>query len=195
MDESKSLKEWRELGGLSRAELAESVGVDAEIIARLEEVGHPTYADTMEDDAFLDSVIGPIMEVLGLKEGVSLTEVPSKVKPGNIVFDAAALWELDESVARFVMEHAEEIDLRCAIPNRWDVGLKRDEDVTEADSREIKEYCDREAAYAMAMGEEHKNIVALLEEHATDKNQKTGDVLEERSGRWVPKKRQGEGEE
>jgi transcriptional regulator with XRE-family HTH domain len=194
MSEAKTLKEWRQLRGLSRDELAARVGIDAETIARLEEVGDPTYANSIEGDAYLNSVIGPIMEALELKEGVSLAEVPGEARPGNFVLDLAALWELDEGVARFLMEHAEELDLRCAVPNKWDVGLKRHEDVTEADGRAIKEYCDREVAYMKAMGEEHANIAALLEEHATDENQKTGEVLEQRGGRWVPKRKQDEDE-
>jgi transcriptional regulator with XRE-family HTH domain len=192
--EGRTLKEWRELRGLSRDELAERVGVDAETIARLEEVGDPTYADTIEGDAYLNGVIGPIMEALGLDGGVALTELPSAARPGCFVLDPAALWELDESVARFIIEHAEEIDLRLAVPNKWDVGLKPHEYVTEADVRAIKEYCDKEVAYVKAMAEYHGNMAALLSEHATDENQKTGDVLEIRGDRWVPKKRKGEGE-
>ena len=194
MSESKTLKDWRELKGLSREELAEIASVDAETIARGEEVGDPTYVNTIEGDAFLNEVIGPIMDALGLKEGVSLTEVPSKPKLGTFVLDLAGLSELDESVARFVLEHAEEIDLRCAVPNKWDVGLKRHEEVTEADARAIKEFCDREVAYVTAMAEEHANMAALISEHATDENQTVGDMLEKRGGRWVPKSKKGEGE-
>ena len=82
MSESMTLREWRELRGLTREELAEKVGVSANIIARLEEVGDPTYADTLEGDTFLNHAIGPIMEALDLKEGVALTEVPVGVRPG-----------------------------------------------------------------------------------------------------------------
>jgi transcriptional regulator with XRE-family HTH domain len=194
LSESKTLREWRELRGLTREELAEKVGVSANIIARLEEVGDPTYADTLEGDTFLNHVIGPIMEALDLKEGVALTEVPVGVRPGYVVLDIAALWELDEGAVRLLLERAEELDLRLAVPNGWDVGLKRHEDVTEADRRAITKYLAGEAAYAEAMGEYHGNIAALLAEHATDENQKTGDVLEERGGRWVPKRQKDEEE-
>jgi hypothetical protein len=193
--EHRTLKEWREVRGLSRDELAERTGVDTETIARLEEVGDPTYVCTRESDEYTNVVIGPIMEALGLQGGVELAEVPSEARPGHFVLDPSALSELDEGVARFLMEHAEEIDLRCAVPNEWDVGLKRHEDVTEADGRAIKEYCDREAAYMMAMAEHCMNMAALLEERATGENQTTGDVLELRGGRWVPKTKKDQEEE
>src|SRR5215217_3297613 len=141
--EYQTLKEWRELMGLSRDELAERTGVDTETIARLEEVGDPTYTSTIERDEYLDEVMGPIMEELGLQGGVELTEVPNEARPGHLVLDLAALLELDKAVARFLMEHAKEINLRCAVPNKWDVGLKRFEEVTEADGRAIKEYYGR----------------------------------------------------
>jgi hypothetical protein len=44
----------------------------------------------------------------------------------------------------------------------------------------------------VAMAEYHGNMAALLTEHATDENQRTGDVLEERGGRWVPKSKKDE---
>jgi transcriptional regulator with XRE-family HTH domain len=195
VSEYKTLKEWRELRGLTREELAEKAGVSERVIGRLEEVGDPTYANTLEGDTFLNHVIGPIMEALELDEGVAFAEVPKEVRPGNVVLDMAALWELDEGVVRFLLEHAEELDVRLAVPNGWDVGLKSYEYVTEADHKAITEYLAGEAAYVEAMAEHHGNIAALLAEHATDETQRTGDVLEERGGKWVPKPPKEEGEE
>jgi transcriptional regulator with XRE-family HTH domain len=183
--EDRTLREWRELRGFTREELAEKVGVPARVIARLEEVGDPTYTNTIEGDAYLNGIIGPIMEALGIDGGVALAEVPRKARPGHLVLDGATLSELDEGIVRFLIEHAEEIDLRLAVPNKWDVRLKRHEYVTEADAKAIKEDCDREVAHMEAMGEYHGNMAALLAEHATDENQKTGDVVAKRGGQWT----------
>jgi len=197
MDESKdrTLKEWREQRGLSREELAERTGVDAVLLARLEEVGDPTYADTIEGDAFLKEVIGPIMEVLGLEEGVAMDKVPIDAAAGAYVLDPGALSKLDEDVECFLAEHAEEIGLRVAVPNRWDVGLKPYADLEEADYEAIVAYKAREIAHNRAIAEYARNMYAMLTEHATDENQKTGDVLEERGGRWVPKRQRSPKEE
>jgi transcriptional regulator with XRE-family HTH domain len=194
-EENRTLKEWRELRGLSREELAEKAGVSVGILARLEEVGEPYADDTVEGDAFLQLVTGPIMSALGLEEVVVTDVVPKYAAPGDLVLDPGGLAELDESVWRFLIEHAEEINLRVAVPNRWDVGLKRHQDVSEADAVAIHSYLENQGAYKQAAVDETGDIVALLQEYATEKGQKTGDVLEPRGGRWVPKSKGSEEED
>ncbi len=192
-DGTRTIREWRELRGLSREELAEAAGIDADLIARLEEVGSPTYSNTIEGDAFANAVIGPISEALGA-DIIRLPDVPLDARPGALVLDLVALYELDGSVADFLIEHAEEIGLRLAVPNRWDVGLKSYADVGKADFEAIVAQIEREATHGLAMVERLEDNLALLTEHAEHEGQMMGDVLEERGGRWAPK-RQGSPEE
>jgi transcriptional regulator with XRE-family HTH domain len=183
----RTLREWRELRGMSREELAEKSGVDEDMIARLEEVGDPVESGTIEGDVFARRVIGPILDALDAHDGIAIASVPMDVTPGHWVLDFAALSDLDDSIADFLVEHAGEIALRVAVPNRWGIGLKRFADVDGADAQAIVDYNRRQIRHSMRMVARLENNRALLQEHATDETQKMGEVFDERGGRWVPK--------
>jgi hypothetical protein len=61
-------------------------------------------------------------------------------------------------------------------------------DVEKDDYEAIVAYKVRKIAHNKSMAEYARGMYAMLTKHATDENQKTGDVLEERGGRWVPKR-------
>ncbi len=190
MSESKTLREWRELRGLSRAELAEATSLEEELIARIEEVGVPTPVSTRKDDDFTDEVLGSIMEALDIEEDIYFNDAPIEAKPGDFVLDPSKLADLDPGISEFLQSHAEELDLRVAVPNEWDVALKPYADIRREDLETIRDWCREEAGYAAEMGRQHMNMAALIEEHSSDPNAKTGDVLEFRDGRWVPKRKE-----
>jgi hypothetical protein len=194
--EDKTLKEWRELRGLSREELADKSDVDLEDIARWEEVGFPTYFSSRQGDALSQSFVGPLMEAPNAKEGVAATDAPVEAEPGAYVLDLAKLGELDSGVVEFLREHAEEIGLRMAVPNRWDVALQPFENLEPEDVQVVIGYGEAEAAHARKMGVLCSDIAALMSEHASSPDQAVSDVLEERGGRLAPKRgRLGEGQE
>ncbi len=194
MEDARTLKEWRELRGLSRAELAEATFLEEDLIARIEEVGIPTRASMRKDDDFTDEVLGSIMEALDLEEDIYFNDAPIESSPGDIVFDPSKLADLDPGIAEFLQSHAEELNLRVAVPNQWDVALKPYADIQREDIKAIGEWCREEAAYAAEMGRQAMNMAALMEEHSADPNAKTGDVLEFRNGGWVPKSREDDEE-
>ncbi len=194
MDKPRTLKEWRELRGLSREELAEQTFLDEKLIARIEEVGVPAPASIRKTDDFTDEVLGSIMEALDLEEGISFNDAPIEANPGDMVLDPSRLAKLDPGILEFLQSHAEELNLRVAVPNQWDVALKPYADIRGEDLKAMSEWRREEAAYAAEMGRQYMNMAALMEEHSTDSSAKTGDVLEFRDGRWVPKRRAEEDE-
>ncbi len=190
MSEPRTLREWRELRGLSREELAEATFLEEELIARIEEVGVPSRASMRKDDDFTDEVLGSIMEVLNLKEGLHLNDAPIETQPGDFVLNPVELAKLNPEILEFLQSHAEELSLRVAVPNEWDVALKPCADIRWEDCEAIGDWCREEAAYIQESGRLHMDLAALVQEHSTDPNTKTGEVLEFRNGRWVPKGRE-----
>ncbi len=195
MDEAKTLKQWRELRGLTIQELAEATFLEEELIARIEEVGVPMPASMRKADDFTDEVLGSIMDALDVKEGVRFNDAPIEAQPADFVLDPTALAELDAEILEFLQSHAEEISLRVAVPNKWDVALKPYANIRREDYEALREWCREEAAYAAEMEQWHGDMAALMEEHSADPNAKTVDVLEFRDGRWVPKRREEDEEE
>ncbi len=195
MSEPKTLKEWREFRGLSRQQLAEATFLEEKLIARIEEVGVPTRASVRKDDDFTNEVLGSIMEALDLEEDIYFNDAPIESSPGDFVFDPSKLADLDPGIVEFLQNHAEELNLRVAVPNQWDVALKPYPDIRREDLEAIRDWCHEEAAHAAEMGRQEMNIAALMQEHSSNPNAKTGDVLEFRDGRWVPKRRAEEYEE
>jgi transcriptional regulator with XRE-family HTH domain len=187
-DKSRTLREWRELRGTSREELAEQSGVEPAMIARLEEVGDPTVPNTIEGDRFANTVVAALMKALDAHGGIAIGSVPANAMPGHLVLDLMALARLDEDVADFLTRHAEEIHLRMAVPTCWGIGLKNYEDVSEADYQAIVNHNQRQLLHAEAMADRVRGYIALLEEHATDGKLTMGEVFEKRGGRWVPKR-------
>ncbi len=137
----RTLRRWRERRGLSREELAELAGVDADLIARLEELGDPTYGpDTRMGQRFNREVLAPLADALldGSAEAFHIQVVPEEPMPGYYVLDPLALEELSPETAEFLGEHAEALDLRMAVPSRWGVVLKTLEQAdTQADADAI----------------------------------------------------------
>jgi transcriptional regulator with XRE-family HTH domain len=136
--ENRTLQEWRELRGLSREELAEQTGVDADLIARLEELGDPTYGpDTWMGGEFAREVISPLADALGTSaEAIRMDVVPEEPMPGYYVLDILALEQLDPEIAEFLWTHAESLALRRAGPSRWGVVLTT---LEHADTQETAE--------------------------------------------------------
>jgi transcriptional regulator with XRE-family HTH domain len=187
MSKHKTFKEWRELRGLSREELAEKTWLDEELIARIEEVGVPTPASIRKADDFGSEVLDSISEALDIEEGVGYDVAPIEANPGDYVLNPTALAALDPGIVEFLKEHAEELDLRVGIPNQWDVALKPIGKVSLEDAENIKAWRQEENAYRKEMLQHIRDFNALGLEHTTDPNAKIGEVLEWRDGRWVPK--------
>ena len=97
-------------------------------ITRWEEVGFP-MREGIEADRFRSEIIGPLMDILNAREGIVTNTVPVEAQPGSYMLNPGALAKIDEDVLEFLHEHAEELGLRVAVPNRYDVGLKLYEDL------------------------------------------------------------------
>ncbi len=167
---SRTLKEWREHRGLSREELAERVGVLASMIERWEEVGLDEEPGSRLGDLF----VGKVMDALEVEEGLVFPYVPDSPKPGDFIITPGAG---AESLLEEIIEHAEELNLRMAAPDRWGQSLKPPKDLSDEDHAAIAGYFRREAAYSLRMSERARNIVEML----------GGD-----SGEWRPGQTMGE---
>jgi transcriptional regulator with XRE-family HTH domain len=136
---NEALKEYRELAGMDRRELAEALGdvlsgagldwwpLDEWTIARWEDVGFPIDSERQrrQSDIFSNAVIGPMMEILGAgHKGLISTDAPPSPRPGDLVLNPAALEDLAPEFFEFLLSHADELDLQMAVPNRYDTHLK-----------------------------------------------------------------------
>lgn len=199
----KTLKEWRELKGMSREELASELNdrltkqpagggmfwypVTGTHIARWEEVGLPVK-EGFESDIFGNTVLSVLMDLLGVDEqGLDIEHMPVGPDAGHYVLNPAKLAALDVEVLAFLHEHAEELDLRTAVPNSHDIGLKPFVDVGDDDVKAIMKRTELERKYNHAMGERLSNMLAMAKEHSDDPEAKMGDILEEKDGRLIPK--------
>ena len=134
MVEIRPLKEWRELRGFSCNELAEIVGEDPEDLARWEKVGYPFYFGTKVEALFVFYVLIKLVDALKVQDNViDAVEAPTEARPGDFVLSIGALLTVDPDTFCSLAEYAEEIGLRVAVPNRWDVVLKRFEDLVPED--------------------------------------------------------------
>lgn len=152
---SKTLKEWRELRGLTREELAQRIGVTADMVERWEEIG----LDYEPGSRAGDYLVGKIMEVLEVEEGLRLEHIPSEPKPGDLVITPAAG---AESLLEEILEHSEELHVRMAVPDGCGLSLKPPRDLTDEDQGAVEEHFKREAAYALSVSERMKNVVEML---------------------------------
>lgn len=107
-------------------------------------------------------------------------------EPGQYVVDPT---KLPEHVLRFLEEEAESIGLRVTLPSRWGPYLKGRAYLEPADLEALEAHLAHEEEHSLQMGAMLSNLVARLEEHGAEKDDRVGDVLEERGGKWVPKHR------
>ncbi len=142
-----TLKEIRELRGISVVELADRSGIPAQLIERWEEVGVDAAPATRKADYFADHELPALDEILEFGEAVKVPYVPSEAEPGDIVVTAPGH---SESLERLLKE-AQETDnlkVRIAVPTEdWGVVLKSPENVTPEDWQAIASYAAAEAVH------------------------------------------------
>ena len=156
-------------------------------VARWEEAGLPVK-EGFEADTFANTVLSAVRDILGVdRRGITVSHLPLGPDAGHYVLNPAKLAALDVEVLAFLHEHAEELDLRTAVPNSHDIGLKPFVDVGDDDVKAIMKRAELEHEHARAMGERLSNMLAMAEEHSDDPKAKMGDILEEKDGRLIPK--------
>ena len=147
-----TLKEWRELRGLSIAELAERTGVPQATLKRWEEVGlnaapYTTAATLVEDS------LEAVLDVLDAPDVVHPSYTPSTPEPGQLVMDCPE----DPRLMNLLMERADELALRVAVPNKeWGTLLKEPSNVTPEDVRAIYDHETAEIGFTEALDEADK---------------------------------------
>ncbi len=142
-----TLKEIRELRGMSVGELADRSGIPAELIERWEEVGVDAAPATRKADFFTDHELPALGEILDIGEAVKVSHAASEAEPGDIVVTA---FRHSESLERLLQEAQEtdNLELRIAVPTeKWGVVLKSPEDVTPEDRQAIASYEAAEAVH------------------------------------------------
>jgi transcriptional regulator with XRE-family HTH domain len=193
MVEVRTLKELRELRGFSRDELAEMIRVDPEDLARWEEVGLPVYLGTKDDALFAFYVFPRLVDALNAYDNViEAVEAPTEARPGDLVLSLGALLQIDPDTSCFLADHAKEINLRVAVPNRWDIALKRLENVVPKDWEAIVSALKQDSISERNPAEHLGETAALFQEHSTNDDDWLDDVLEWRGGKWRPKKPKAE---
>ncbi len=170
---SKTLKEWREHRGLSLEELAGRVGVDAIMAERWEEIG----LDAEPGSRYGDYLIHKIMEALEVEEGLRLKDVPSEPNPGDLVITGGPGVDIED-----LIERAEELNIRIAVPDRFGLSLKPLKDgISEEDYAAIAEHHDRERAHSEAILRRMEAALELLGGNSGEwrEGQTMGERLEE----------------
>jgi transcriptional regulator with XRE-family HTH domain len=166
---SRTLREWREYRGISREELAERVGVTASMIERWEDIG----LDYEPGSRAGDYIVGKFMDALEIEEGLRLEHVPSEPKPGDLVITGGPGVDIED-----LIERAEELNVRIAVPDRFGLSLKPLKDgLTEEDFAALAEYHERERAYSEGVV---KRMEAAME------------MLGGNTGEWKPGMTMGE---
>jgi transcriptional regulator with XRE-family HTH domain len=192
MAESKTLRDWRELRGLTVEELADMIGQDSERVERWEELGWDWEPYTSAGDAEDQEVINSLFAALGIEGGIAGVHAPPAPEPGQYVVDPA---KLPEDMLRFLVENAEEVGVRVSLPSRWGAYLKAHAFLEPADLEALEAHYAGEAEHSARMGAMLSNIVARLEEHGGQGGDKVGDVLEGRGGKLVPRRQPPEDQE
>lgn len=141
---------------------------------------------TSEGDAKSQEIFNSLFDVLGITDGISGVYAPPSPEPGQYVVDST---KLPEHVLRFLEEEAESLGLRVVLPSRRGSYLKGRAYLAPADLEALKAHHAREKEHSAQMGAVLSNLVARLEGHGAEKDDRVGDVFEERGGRWVPKHR------
>jgi transcriptional regulator with XRE-family HTH domain len=125
-----TLKEVRELRGMSVREFADQSGIPAQLIERWEEVGVDAAPATRKADFFAASELAVLDEILDFGGRVKVSFAATEAQPGDIVITA---FRHSENLERLLQEAQEtdNMELRIAVPTeRWGVVLKSPEDVT-----------------------------------------------------------------
>ncbi len=167
---STTIRERREELGLSLEELAERIGVAASMVQRWEEVG----LDAEPGSRYGDYLIHKIMEALGVEEGLRLDHVPDSPKPGDLIITGGPGVDIED-----LIERAEELNVRIAVPDRFGLSLKPLKDgISEEDYAALAEHHDRERAYSEAVV---RRMEAALEMLGGDSGEwKPGQTMQER---------------
>ncbi|MDP9484719.1 MAG: helix-turn-helix transcriptional regulator [Actinomycetota bacterium] len=185
-NEPRTLKDWRELRGLTVEELADAIGQEPERVERWEAIGWDWEPYTSSGDAEKQDVLGSLVDVLDITGGIVGVHAPPSPQPGRYVVDPT---KLPEHVLRFLNEHAEEIDLRMTLPSRWGPYLKEHEHLVPANLKALEAHHAREVEHNRRIGNMFANLVARMSEHGAKDADKIGDVFEERDGKLVPRRR------
>ena len=179
VNEPRTLKEWRELRGMSIDEVAGKTGFPPEQIRRWEEVGFDAHPYTKKGDELLNEALGELYLVLGVEEeGMSGPDyAPSAPRPGSFVVEPNP--EVLE--VEFIQRNAEALDLRLAVPTEWGTILKPLGDVSGEEFQAVQDYFRAEAEHQTAQRHRYGAYGRLIEEqraHAGEDNLTVGDALE-----------------
>ena len=137
-----TLKELRELRGLSLEELADRTRIPQELLVRWEEIGIDAAPCTWKADFWADEELSVILEVLDA-DSVRPKFAPTSPEPGEIVIDTP-----DSDLLDLLIDRGAELRLRVAIPTeKWGIVLKYAHDLTDADIQAIADYEEAKTAY------------------------------------------------
>jgi len=154
MSKGMTLKEWRELRGLSREDLAERAGVTASMVERWEEIG----LDAAPGSRYGDHLVGRLFGALDIDGSLILENVPSEPNPGDLVVTPGAGVEPGDLLKLVADPDA----VRIAVPNDWGLTLKPVHELTEEDHAAMAGHFERERAYSERMMARLDNALELL---------------------------------
>jgi transcriptional regulator with XRE-family HTH domain len=167
---STTIRERREELGLSLEELAERIGVTASMVERWEEIG----LDAEPGSRLGDYLIHKIMGELGSEEGLVFPHVPDSPRPGDLVITGGPGVDIED-----LIERAEELDIRIAVPDRFGLSLKPLKDgLSEEDCAALAEHHDRERAHSEAVVRRMESVLELL--GGSSGEWKPGQTMQER---------------
>jgi hypothetical protein len=191
--ESRTLKGWRELAGYGPEEVAEHIGMDEREYRRWEEVGPPYVNSSRKGDEFIETYLLRASELLGPMDRVISPDAPREPDAGSLVISLPA--KLDHDVMQYLKEHADELGLRVAVPNRFDKALKPYTELTDADRKSIEDEYGADQEHNEQRLTMLRDLGAMLGEHGASEADMVDEVFEERGGKLIPKRRDADSDE
>ena len=169
---SRTLREWREHRDLSREELAERIGVTENMVERWEEIG----LDAEPGSRYGDYLVGRITDALRVDGVLHLEHVPDSPNPGDLVITPGPGVDIED-----LLERAEELNVRVAVPSKWGPMMKPIEELEAADHKAIAAELRREAAHSARIAGLLGNTLEMLGGISGEwkKGQALGERLEE----------------
>ena len=159
-----TLKELRELRGVSLEELADRTRIPQELLERWEEIGIDAAPCTWKADFWADEELSVILEVLDA-DRVRPKFAPTSPEPGQLVIESPK----DPALMDLLTQRALELGLRVAVPTeKWGVVLKDAHALTPDDTQAIADHSAAEAAHSEERLERIKAAMWLLEGHDGD---------------------------
>lgn len=193
MNEDRSLSEWRNLAGYSPEEVAEHIGMDEREYRRWEEVGPPYPNSSRKGDQFIETYLPRAEELLGPMDRVVSPDAPREPDAGSLVISFP--WKLDDTVMDYLQEHADELYLRVAVPNRFDAALIPYTKLTDDDRKSIEDEFRADQKHNAERLKMLDDVASRMDEHGAREEDTVGDVFEERGGKLIPKRQDADDSE